>query len=314
MKTTSLLLSLLLPLVFVVACTKPDGKNSRQVECHDGELKTVGIIGGKTVSSESLVAKGTVFILHTSYDLKEDKEKMMACTGSLIDENIVLTAAHCVPSNEDQARLRVAFSVDPICTIEADGKGALRRVEKVVVHPKYNAMTEDSDYDLALVRFSGVAPSGHVPFRLVKKSIELTPSSQIYVAGYGRTTEANVEDPSSPVLKIAQVQVVENAEVSSKNTSDTHASVLYFDQRKGQGACQGDSGGPTLLKQGNEIFLIGVISAGDTLTASEMTKENVSCKVGLRTASVGGQKEWIHTTYKKLINSNSKGHQFSLTE
>ena len=85
--------------IFITACDKKDEAANRVI-CENGVLKS-GIFGGQPVSADSILAEGTVFILYlTGTYGDDDHEKMYACTGSLIDRNIVLTAAHCVPDNE----------------------------------------------------------------------------------------------------------------------------------------------------------------------------------------------------------------------
>lgn len=294
----------------LLACTSADSNTSTEVVCQDGELRTVGIFGGKTVASDSVVGKGTVFILRKAYVYGE--EKMTMCTGSLIDKNIVLTAGHCVPENENASELRVAFSVDPICQLQKSADAnSLRRVERVRQHSDYSSKEGQSYADLAMLRFSGVAPENREPFRLIKEPVGLNANSYIYVAGYGNTIDAYVDDPSRPTLKLAQVKVIPSSLTSERHTSSTDEPILYFDQSQGQGACKGDSGGPTLLKTGSGAYIIGVNSQAVPLTAGHYQYDyEVTCRAALASVSVYSQRKWIQTTYKSLINFNSTGDQF----
>lgn len=289
----------------LAACSKPASRNSQGYECVDGELKTVGVFGGKTLSSDSIIAKGTVFIRQDA--VKDGKAVYIGCTGSLIDKNIVLTAAHCVPQNLDASTLLIAFSVDPICQIDK-GSSDLRAVEKILIHPKYNE--DNLQFDIALLRFEGSAPDGTIPLKLEMEKTKLSTQSEIFVAGFGKTTDYNLDDPSTTQLRAAQVKTAQ-VDSARASTYSTDQEVLYFDQRNGQGACQGDSGGPVFLKKGGQLSIIGVVSGGDSLGEESWKDEKqISCKLGMRATSVQAEKSWLKSAYFELINFNSSGKLF----
>lgn len=282
----------------LIACSKSNSNHAQEVVCSNGELKSAGIIGGSEASVDSAIAKGTVFVV-----MKKEVEgqvKMYQCAGSLVDQNVVLTAAHCLPENGDTSLVRVAFSVDPICQTDARTQETFRKVEKILINEDYSKSHQTED-DVALIQFQGTAPEDKVPFKLPREAVELSSKSQVIVAGYGRTVDVNAEDSDNTKLKFANVTVVHNSSVERKNTKSTKNSTLYFDQRQGQGACQGDSGGPTLLVQGGDLLLIGIISAGDSLAEAPFkTDQDVTCKLGLRAASVYALNGWIKASYLKL--------------
>jgi secreted trypsin-like serine protease len=260
------------------------------------------------VAADSILAQGTVFIVQYAKD-KEGKPIMKMCTGSLIDDNIVLTAAHCVPSTDNANQVEVAFSLDPVCQVHSDGYDqALRKAEKVIHHPDYNEAKEDSENDLAMIRFAGQAPAGKTVLKLQTQPVDLNENSQIVVVGYGKTTDYNQEDSKGSILRTASIAPVQTSDVAEKITKDNTAKVLYFDQTHGQGACSGDSGGPTLLKTDEGFVIIGVNSAVDSLGKGAFDhQENVTCHQGLRSTSILGQREWILNTYSLIKNDKSNG-------
>jgi len=289
----------------MIACNKSEDKKvSQTVVCKDGVLTHAGIFGGKAVSKESVLAQGTVFVIFQNGSLdSKGREEMEMCTGSLVDRNIVLTAAHCVPASENASKVAIAFSVDPICQVHSEGEEALRPVEKVVKNPKY---IEDSigfsANDLAMIRFAGQAPSGKQTLKLLMKPVELNEQSTVILAGYGRTTDLDKDDPDGPILRTATINPVSDSKLPEQNTKSNKDPILFFDQSGGQGACAGDSGGPTLLQTDEGLFVIGVNSAVEGIVDG-----HTSCFKKLRSASVLAQKDWILATHKRIKNNESLG-------
>ncbi len=296
------------------ACTQTEDSVitvQNPVVCEDGELKSVGIIGGKTLSSQSTVAQGIVFLLSESEKTDSEGRALSSlCTGSLIDQNIVLTAAHCVPSDLNPRKIRVAFSVDPLCQLQQQGyQKSFLEVDEIIQHEKWDS--KNSAYDLAMIRLSDAAPAERRPLKLLNRPVELTTESPIFVSGYGRTTDYNVQDKDKPMLKVARIRPSLNSDEPSKITKSNLNPVLYLDQSQGQGACSGDSGGPTFLKDKGQLYVLGVNSAVDTLQKKSFErKSDVTCKIGLASVSVYSQISWISQIYQRLLNEDSLGKQF----
>jgi secreted trypsin-like serine protease len=298
----------------VLACSssKNDNSISQKVVCHDGVLHTVGVFGGKPVAEGERLSQGTVFILqHVGIRDADGNEMMEMCTGSLVDKNIILTAAHCVPADQDAQDVEIAFSVDPICQMHNEGQhNALRQAEQIIKHPEYEAKTDGfTKVDLAMIRFQGEAPAGEKILKLLIKSVNLTATSRVVIAGYGQTTDYNSMDAEGTILRTAQITPVMDSDAPEKITYSNTLPILFFDQSHGSGACAGDSGGPTLLQMpDSEYVVIGVNSAVDSTTKAGFgDQKDVTCMRGLRSASVYHQQNWIHATHAVLRTGVSIG-------
>ncbi len=307
----SLLMSSIL--ILATACSgKKDDKVSQKFTCKDGEIHMVGIVGGQVVTSPSSpLASKTVFLISKTGERDKDGSELMEmCTGSLVDRNIVLTAGHCVPDSLAAGDISVAFSLDPVCQVVAEGEEvALRKTEKIIRHSGYQVPSQsDSASDIAMLRFSGVAPAGKTSSQLLlNHEVDLTAQSEIILVGYGQTTDYNQADSKGAILRTAQISPMLNPKVPAKKTNSNRAPVLYFDQSHGQGGCAGDSGGPTYLKLDDQLLQIGINSAVDALAGEFVEQSDVTCKIGLRSVSVFAQKDWILQTYNSLRTNLSKG-------
>lgn len=153
------------------------------------------------------------------------------CSGTLIADDVMITAAHCLsakPSIED---------------LDVNMAGDRRSVISVYIHPGYSG--SGSNNDVALVRFSGGLAEGFIPAPIYPDSSRLRPGRPVIVAGFGAT---DPEGGGGGLRKVIR-------------------KVLGFHARNeirlggGEGsACGGDSGGPGFVEEGGRLFLVGVVS------------------------------------------------------
>lgn len=307
-KFAALCILVILQLAFQLGCQKSSPNLKQTVLCQNGNLRDVGIIGGSVLNEEAWLAKGTVMIL-TRFANAASEDEVAMCTGTLIDNNIVLTAAHCVNDRVDDSSVFIGFSVDPLCQLtQANRTDLFRQAEKVIQH-NYNPGELHPD-DVALIRFSGIAPDSFHSLPLQLDRIELAPDQKVYLVGYGRETDVDEADPNYNRLKVAEVypfRRVDEPIADNANTFDNSSQRLVFDQRRGQGACKGDSGGPALTKNNGELKVIGLTSRGVGLDYP-ITGSNMTCEQGSEYSSVYYYRSWIKNSYDRLKNSSSRGY------
>lgn len=290
---------LALSLVTLISCglNSPTGVELRQ---------DAGIIGGTLVSEKAPIASGIVSV----YDVKDN----FICTGSLIAENFVLTAAHCSMTRAQNVRIVFGLDVDAVMAIrEPDIRQMyVRDVARITVHPSYNPNDETKEFDLAdiaIMKFNGALPPGFKPATMLPDNSLLKIGASVTLAGYG-VSEVDVQpvDPKRvknlpQALEYGEVMCDENLrncvkiEMSGDGVlRETKAPISFLyetevrlDESKGHGTCSGDSGGPAYLEKDGQHFLFGITSRG-----------SAACdEVGIYTNAVY-YKDWIAATLSKM--------------
>ncbi|WP_413584461.1 S1 family peptidase [Bdellovibrio sp. HCB274] len=235
MKSINLLVSGLLATAALVACA-PANQNGTVTA--DGNSQ---VIGGDLVKPGSRVMRSTVGL----YDPKAGA----LCSGTLIAENMVLTAAHCVAG--DPKALQVHFNNE----MKKSTQEQIRKVDAGFVNTDYDPQRKENTADIAILRFKGGLPAGYAPAKRLKNSGALVQGIQVVIAGYGLNRSWVIKSGAGTLRTTELV-------VADPNFSATEA---MLKQSLKRGACSGDSGGPAYLDIKGELYLWGVLSRGDAL-------------------------------------------------
>lgn len=231
------------------------------------------IIGGQEVQGNDTIGQSIVAV----YDAFIGQ----LCTGTLLKDNIVLTAAHCVG----------IFTEDMYIFFETEITDYSKpyQVDKIEISPIWSTRKHDKTDkgDLALLRFIGRAPSHKRPAQLLTytKFNNLSENAEVVVAGYGLSD--GVEQSGAGTLRSVKVNI------ANKNFS---VSEVTLDQRNNRGTCHGDSGGPAFLLLGEKYYLWGVTSRG----IEDLEND---CSQFAATTHIYSHKTWISRMIQKLSTS-----------
>ncbi|WP_131194258.1 S1 family peptidase [Lichenihabitans psoromatis] len=166
------------------------------------------------------------------------------CSGLVVAQNAVLTAAHCVPSG---AAVKVHFRDTSDAPVLLD-TAEIRR------HPGYRAdaiKTRERSIDLALIRLPAPLPDRFRP-AIFGGGPSAAIGTRYRLAGFGLTREGDAT--SSGQLRLATV-----------TTRAPLSTLLLWAEdpdHRGLGACTGDSGGPVFAADSDVVVALMVWSAG----------------------------------------------------
>lgn len=225
------------------------------------------------------------------------------CSGTLITDTVVLTAAHCLTGTKG-ARITVTKASDVAVYVgddpSVDLATSLYAVTEVSVHPSYNPNTLRND--IALMRLS--VPASVTPVGALQSSEGFTSSdvgSTVNFAGFGydETRGYGVKLQADSTLGGLGCSVS-----GCPDSGDASTQVSYA-QGSGVGPCNGDSGGPMFVYRTSGTYVGGITSYGDAnctvygvstrvdayqswIDAFVGTPEETGLETGLETGDPGG--------------------------
>ncbi|XP_072756072.1 uncharacterized protein [Anoplolepis gracilipes] len=228
----------------------PGGNNLSQCGAKNGNQDQERIVGGQNADPGEWPWIAALFNAGRQF-----------CGGSLIDEQHILTAAHCVVNMNswDVARLTVRLGDYNIKT-NNEIRHIERRVKRVVRHRGFNSRTLYNDVALLTL-------SEPVEFTEQIRPICLPSGSQLYqgktatVIGWGSLRESG---PQPAILQEVSIPVWSNSECKLKYGTAAPGGIVdsfLCAGRAAKDSCSGDSGGPLMVNDGRWTQ-VGIVSWG----------------------------------------------------
>jgi len=188
------------------------------------------------------------------------------CGGSLIREDVVLTAAHCVDGAQTSG-INVYLGSQTLSN--DDGNGEFIAVNQIVMHEGYNRGSFENDVALLFLETSSSLPVVPTISSALMNGVAL--GEAMKVAGWG-----NMEpfDPTFPNhLQEVDVNYTDAAiceaayEPLFGANSIKESMICAGTPEGGKDACHGDSGGPLIVNVEGVDYQAGVVSWGNPTCA-----------------------------------------------
>jgi hypothetical protein len=250
-------------------------------------LNRSAIFGGSDISTDHKLAH-TVIAIHSIYP---GANEGTICSGTLISESHVITAAHCLI--EKGVARTVLFGVDAKNPdhrrkiVSEDAHPDWAKIEKIHAMPEEERSVADhvlylnsSWSDMAVLKFEGGLPDGYFASEILTDTRHLEQGVKVIAAGYGVSETSN--GTGTGRLRSAELLV------HDPNYHDDEFSI----EQTEAGTCEGDSGGPIFYRENNgankndKLLLAGLTSHGIN---------DVECRGTTVFTSVGKYAEWLKT-------------------
>ncbi|MBL4683449.1 MAG: trypsin-like serine protease [Nannocystaceae bacterium] len=171
------------------------------------------------------------------------------CTGTLVAENLVITAAHCLANLPADTPIAVYFGgeIDPDQVVGATSFGA---------HPQFCATCDEDIYDYGYVVTSVSFNPPYAQLIGTQRAWDETMAvgAEVTLVGFG--SDPNAEDDESIGVK---------RKVTTTITRFSKDGLEFFAGGDERDSCEGDSGGPAFVTLADgSVLLAGITSRGSS--------------------------------------------------
>lgn len=174
--------------------------------------------------------------------------KWSVCSGVILDEKTILTAAHCL-QNVTPGEVEVHAGVQ-----HKDEFYQPLKVQQLIIHPLYDEAS--LTHDLAIIKLKHRLPFNNRIQRISLYYDDVEEGKDAYVTGWG----VNLDGRLSDSIRSLPVNIYPSVACARKYGSDFHKDLQLCAGTQNQDFCIGDSGGPLVINFRNDPYLVGIVS------------------------------------------------------
>uniref|UniRef100_A0A670ZF25 Peptidase S1 domain-containing protein n=1 Tax=Pseudonaja textilis TaxID=8673 RepID=A0A670ZF25_PSETE len=182
------------------------------------------------------------------------------CGATLINSELILTAAHCFPKNAVLSNYQANLGNYQL--LNPDPNAVWRRLSQVAVHENYTGDGSSGDIALAQLEQPVHFTQGILPACLPDAKTQFPKGSLCWVTGWGSPTYG---EPLPPTFQwngcVLLFYLYINLFGKLVIPKDDMFCAGYAEGKKD--ACLGDSGGPLVCQADGAWFVAGIVSWGD---------------------------------------------------
>lgn len=277
-----------LSILVLAACSQNTGNHLSSNSSDVTTQQSAGIYGGEEVQSHDPINQSIVGIF--------SKSEGYLCTGSLVSNDLVITAAHCIEG--DPKQIVILFGDEVLTSkflifTDVSSSAVIRKAVDAKANPAFdiNHMKPTGMSDVGIIRFTGGIPAGYKPATLlVNYDKYVQNGSPAVMSGYGISSRFG--NSGSGTLRKVTLEV-EDAHLSPNET------LIKADTDKG--ICSGDSGGPAYLESNGKLALWGITSRAGNGYIFGFVKMN--CVAGSVFTRVDEFWSWFQSAAKAMGSS-----------
>lgn len=211
---------------------------------------TIRIVGGEEVKPHSRPYQASIQSLDGSH----------FCGGSIIGENLILTAAHCMEGvNGESPKMQVRVGAHSL----VDGSGQTIKVAKAYTNQDYPNLSKDV---AVLKLIEKITDKNAKVINLIAPTFfdkHIKAGTSLTVSGWGTLSSGGSMPEKLMAVDVPYVthEVCNSAEAYGGQIQATELCAGLA--KGGKDSCQGDSGGPLVYTKNNQFYQVGVVSWGD---------------------------------------------------